>query len=162
MQGKDEVVTIFANSKSMSDIFIHFYIQNKPKDLEINFSNNYMVFPSNSEEFVEVNIKSHPHTIPKKATLKLVSELQFPNDNISYFNNVINDSIEPSTTEQKYLIKNKVEKMAILIPIEITEYNIVDEIYKFWEKIGGFLTFIYSFSCFNTMDDKKIRVKTNK
>ena len=98
---------------------------------------------SNSEEFAEVNIKSHPYTNPKKATLKLVSELQFPNENIAYFSNLNNENIEQSTTEQKYLIKNKVEKMVTLIPIEIIEYNIVDEFYKTWEKLGGFLTFIY-------------------
>jgi hypothetical protein len=33
--------------------------------------------------------------------------------------------------------------MFTLIPIQIIEYNIVDEIYKTWEKLGGFLTFIY-------------------
>jgi hypothetical protein len=143
IQGKDEIITIFANSKSVSDIFVHFYIQNQPKDLDINFSNNYIVVPSNGEEFVEVNLKSHPYTIPKKATLKLVSEIQFPNENIAYFSNLNNDNIEQSSPEQKYLIKNKVEKISTLIPIEITEYNIVDEIYKTWEKLGGFLTFIY-------------------
>ena len=46
VQGKDEVITIFTNSKSISDIFVHFYIQNQPKDLDINFSNNYIVLPS--------------------------------------------------------------------------------------------------------------------
>ena len=33
--------------------------------------------------------------------------------------------------------------MATLIPLEVIEYNILDEIYKIWEKLGGFLTFIY-------------------
>ena len=54
IQGEDEVVTIFANSKSVSDIFIHFYFQNQPKDLDINFSDSYIVLPSMGEEFVEV------------------------------------------------------------------------------------------------------------
>ena len=33
--------------------------------------------------------------------------------------------------------------MATLIPLEVTKYDIFDEIYKVWEKLGGFLTFIY-------------------
>jgi hypothetical protein len=147
VQGKDEVVTVFANSKSISDIFIHFYIQNKPKDLEITFSNNYIVLPNMGEEFIEATIKPHhQYTDPRKVTLKLISEFQFPNENIAYFNNLNDDGInntDQSNNENKYLIKNKVEKMATLIPLEVIEYNILDEIYKIWEKLGGFLTFIY-------------------
>ena len=145
VQGKDEVVTIFANSRSISDVFIHFYIQNEPKDLEINFSNNYIVLPSMGEEFVEATIKTNQNTDPRKVTLKLISEFQFPNENIAYFNNLnygINYT-DQSNNGHKYLIKNKVEKMATLIPLEITEYHILDEIYTIWEKLGGFLTFIY-------------------
>ena len=33
--------------------------------------------------------------------------------------------------------------MATIIPLEVTKYDIFDEIYKVWEKLGGFLTFIY-------------------
>jgi hypothetical protein len=59
IQGEDEVVTIFANSKSVSDIFIHFYFQNQLKDLDINFSDSYLVLLSMGEEFVEANIKAN-------------------------------------------------------------------------------------------------------
>ena len=72
IQGEDEVVTIFANSKSVSDIFIHFYFQNQPKDLDINFSDSYIILPSMGEEFVEAKIKSNQNTDPRKVTLKLV------------------------------------------------------------------------------------------
>jgi hypothetical protein len=143
IQGKDEVLTIFANSKSVSDVFIHFYFQNQPKNLDINFSDNYVALPSMGEEFVEANIKANQNTDPRKATLKLISEFQFPNENIGYFNNVINNQTIQSEKESKYLVKNKVEKMATLIPLEVVKYDIFDEIYKIWEKLGGFLTFIY-------------------
>jgi hypothetical protein len=143
IQGKDEVLTIFANSKSVSDVFIHFYFQNQPKNLDINFSDNYVALPSMGEEFVEANIKANQNTDPRKVTLKLVSEFQFPNENIGYFNNVINNQTIQSEKESKYLVKNKVEKMATLIPLEVVKYDIFDEIYKIWEKLGGFLTFIY-------------------
>jgi hypothetical protein len=105
-----------------------------------------MVLPSMGEEFVEATIKTNQNTDPRKVTLKLISEFQFPNENIAYFNNLNDDSIndtDQSNNGKKYLIKNKVEKMATLIPLEIIEYNILDEIYKIWEKLGGFLTFIY-------------------
>ena len=82
VQGNDKVVTIFANSKSISDIFIHFYIHNEPNDLEINFSNNYIVLPSMGEEFVEATLKTNQNTDRIKVTLKLISEFQFPNENI--------------------------------------------------------------------------------
>jgi hypothetical protein len=143
IQGENEVVTIFANSKSVSDIFIHFYFQNQPKDLDVNFSDSYIVLPSMGEEFIEAKIKTNQNTDPRKITLKLVSEFQFPNENIGYFNNVTNNQAVQSEKTSKYLVKNKVEKMGTIIPLEVTKYDIFDEIYKVWEKLGGFLTFIY-------------------
>ena len=85
------------------------------------------------EEFVEANIKANQNTDPRKVTLKLVSEFQFPNENIGYFNNVINNQTLQSEMESKYLVKNKVEKMVTLISLEVVKYDIFDEIYKIWK-----------------------------
>ena len=97
-----------------------------------------------SEEIIRINFDVDNNAIPTNRTVKFITEV-VDNDALHYFDGLVNKYKNISDIHSLYSFIDRGEKSRSEQNLRIVLYHedILDEIHKTWEKLGGFLTFIY-------------------
>ena len=151
-QDSGEVLTIYATSKSTSNIEIIFYFYSPPKYLTIKFNDphsnsmcskfNYnlpnstcLFLPKKETNFVEVTISASREADPGKLNLKLSSEISIPDEEITYFSTLYGNNTGINNKENALNVSSKVSKLPFT-PVEviIEEYDYLQTILDKYNK----------------------------